>query len=104
MARLARGQQSGGVLYRLDDLHIAGAAADVAAQRLADFPFSRMGVATQQPGGSHNEARCAIPALGAELLMEATLHGGEGAALAERLDGIDPLARNRCCQSEARER
>src|SRR5262245_41233834 len=77
--RLVARQQVGGELHRLDDLHIAGAAADVAAERLADLRFGRARVAAQEAGRSHDEARRTVAALGAQLLVEAALDGREGA-------------------------
>src|SRR5262249_38646966 len=90
-SRLAGRQQAGGVLDGVDDLHVAGAAADVAAQRLPDLVLARARIAAQQAGGGHDEARCAIAALRAQFLVEAALHCRQPAALAQRLHGIDAL-------------
>src|SRR6185436_13785841 len=59
----------GGILHRLDDLHIAGAAADVAAERFHDLVVARMRIGAQQPGGRHDEARGAVAALRPELFV-----------------------------------
>src|SRR5262245_26064251 len=84
--------QRGGVLDRLDDVHIAGATADVSAQCFADVRIGMMPVAPQQPGRLHDEARRAIAALRAELLVEAALHRGKTAVAGERFDGVDAAA------------
>src|SRR5512134_320199 len=70
---LTRVQQRRRVLNGLDDLHVAGAAADVAAERLANLGLGRPGVSAQEPRGGHDEAGRAVAALGAELLVEAAL-------------------------------
>src|ERR1700687_1965818 len=64
---------SGGRLHRLDDLHVAGAAAEVARQRLADLGFGRARAASQQPLGGHDHSRRTEAALGAELFVEGLL-------------------------------
>ena len=67
---LALAQQARGDFDRLDDLHIARAAADVVAQRMADFFLRGIGVCIQQGlGGDHHAGNA-----------EAALHG---ACLAE---------------------
>src|SRR5207244_930872 len=86
----------GRVLHRLDDLHVAGAAADVAAERLADFVLARAGIAAQQPGRRHDEAGRAIAALRAELLVEPALDCGEPPVPAEPFDGFDAPAGDAC--------
>src|SRR5512145_2573772 len=102
MARLAGLEQLRGKLHRLDDLHVAGAAADVAPQGPADFVLRRARVAAEQAGRGHDEAGRAVAALGAELLVKAALDRGERAARSERLDGIDALAGDGRCEREAR--
>src|SRR5262245_21088775 len=62
-ARLAGGQQRGGMLHGLDDLHVACAAADVAAKRLADFPLAGPRIAPQQSGRRGDETGRAVAAL-----------------------------------------
>src|SRR4051812_15868537 len=84
----------GGVSHRLDNLHIAGAAANVAAERGADIGFTRTRIAAQESRRRHDEARRAIAALRAELFMEPSLHGRKPPILAERFDGIDARARD----------
>src|SRR5262249_34058648 len=67
--RLPARKQPSGVLNGLDDLHIARATADVAAERGADLGLGRVGIAAQEADGGHHEARCAIAALGAQLIV-----------------------------------
>src|SRR6185312_746809 len=73
----------------LDDLHVAGAAADIAAERLQDLLIARIGVSPQQSGRGHDESRRAVAALRAELLMEAAGNGGDNPCRAARFDGPD---------------
>src|SRR5262245_15084238 len=95
--------QRGGVLDRLDDLHVAGAAADVAAERFADVRLGGMWIAPQQTGRRHDEAWRAIAALRAELLVEAALHRGQAAVAGERFDCINAAALHGGCEREAGE-
>src|SRR4051794_40840623 len=46
-------QFSGGLLDRLDDVHVAGAATQVAADALADLGFVRVRVVCEEPGSLH---------------------------------------------------
>ena len=66
--------ERGGEFHRLDDFHVAGAAADIAAERGEDFFLARVGILPQQSGRGHDEAGRAIAALRAELFVEAALH------------------------------
>src|SRR6185503_10629519 len=63
-SRLCRGlraaQLVGGELHSLDDLHIAGAAADVAAERGLDLVDARRRVFPEQALGRHDVAGRAI--------------------------------------------
>ena len=93
--------QRDGVFHRLDDFHVAGATADIAAERFQDFRFARVGIFSQQAGRGHDEAGRAIAALRAEFLVEAALHGGELPVVPERLDGVDALAGDGRRQCEA---
>src|SRR5271167_2710359 len=87
--RHSRGAKFRRMLNRFDDFDVAGTAANVAAERVPDLILVRTGIAPQQAGGRHDEARRAIAALGAEFFVEAALHGGQAAVGAERLDGVD---------------
>src|SRR4051812_10941148 len=53
----------GGRLHGLHDVHVAGAAADVALDRLADLVLARLRVRAQQRGGAHQHPRRAVAAL-----------------------------------------
>ena len=55
----------------------------------------------QQAGRRHDEARRAVAALRAELLVEAALHGGKLPVVPERLDGVDAPALHGRRQREA---
>src|SRR5262249_27759431 len=81
----------GSVFHRLDDFHVAGAAANVAAERRADVVLARMRIAPQQASRRHDESRRAVAALRAELLVEPTLHRRKTAVLPERFDCVDAL-------------
>src|SRR6516164_9257808 len=89
--RNSAGVELGGVFHRLDDFDVAGAAADVAAERGANVVLARMRIAPQQARRRHDESGRAVAALGAELFMEPALHRRKAAVLAERFDGVDPL-------------
>src|SRR5262245_66651490 len=69
--RLGRGSHlGGGLLDRLDDVHVAGAAAQVAADAPPDLVLARVRVLTEQPGGLHDHPRGAEAALQAVLVPE----------------------------------
>src|SRR5215472_1554783 len=101
--RNSAGVELGGVFHRLDDFHIAGAAADVAAECRADVVLARMRIAPQQARRRHDESRCAIAALGAELLVEPALHRRKPTVLAERFDRVDALTVHAGREREARQ-
>src|SRR5580765_884405 len=83
LARLAE-------LDRLDDVVIAGAAADVAVERLANLVFVRLRVLLQQVDRRHHHAGRAEPALQSVALAERRLHRVQLAVLAaEALDRRD---------------
>src|SRR3954447_26166010 len=54
---------SGRLLDRFDDVHVARAAAEVAADPLADLAIGRLRVLRQEPGGLHDHSGCAEAAL-----------------------------------------
>src|SRR5690349_10277482 len=80
------------MLHRLDDFYVAGATANIAAERLAYLRVARIGIAAQEPGRRHDIAGRAIAALRAEFLVKSTLHGRQMAILGERLDRVDAAA------------
>src|SRR5690606_11013393 len=82
----------GRVLDRLDDVHVAGAPAEVAGDRLPDLRFRRVRVTLQQGNRRHHHARRAEAALEPVLLPEALLHRVEFAVLLKPLDGTDLAA------------
>src|SRR5580692_627204 len=75
--RDSRRMKRGSVLHRLDDFDVTGAAANVAAERVADFVVGRPWIAPQQSRRRHDESRRAIAALRAELFVESALHRGK---------------------------
>src|SRR5215468_7661985 len=81
-----------GVLDRLDDVDVAGAAAEVPGDRLADLGLARVGVPGEERAAGHHHARRAVAALQAVLLPEALLDRVERRALLETLDCLDLAA------------
>src|SRR5215471_1921463 len=73
LSRLAR--LGGRVLDRLDDVDVAGAAAEVSGDRPADLVLVGVLVALDERARSHHHARGAEAALEAVLLHEALLDG-----------------------------
>src|SRR4029453_7024490 len=78
---LGRAQLARRLLDRLDDVHVARATAEVAADPLADLFLVGVRVLLQKPGGLHDHARRAEPALESVLVPERLLEGVEGGAL-----------------------
>src|SRR5579875_588071 len=83
-ARLIAVDRAGG---RLDDVFVAGAAADIAAQSLADLGVGRLGDAAEEVDGAHDHPRGTIPALQTMLLPKRFLHR------MKRLRRADPFDR-----------
>ena len=96
-------QQLGGVPDRVDDEHVARAAADVALQREPDLLVGgRRVVLEQRLRGQHHPGR-AEPALQAVLLPERLLHRVQRRRVAaERLDRLDPRVRRLHREQQAR--
>src|SRR5690242_6209750 len=84
--RLGRG------LDGLDDVHVAGAAAEVALEAPPDLLVVRVRVLREQVGRGHDEARRAVAALQAVLVPECLLDRVELAVLGHALDGGEVLA------------
>src|SRR5918992_2329546 len=82
----------GGVLHRLDDPQIAGAAAEVARQRLAQVLLPRIRILTQHRLHRHQEPRGAEPALERVRLVERALERVQLALRREALHGPDRAA------------
>src|SRR5712671_1013154 len=76
----------------LDDVRVPGAAAEVAADRLADVRFAGLLVPRQQRAPGHHHPRRAVAALQAVLLPERFLDGVELAVLLQALHGADVRA------------
>src|SRR6059036_3419349 len=74
---------------RGDDVLVAGAAAEIALERVPDLGVARMRVLTQQVGGGHDHSRGAEPALQSVFVPERLLQGVQPAVRAEPLDGRD---------------
>src|SRR5260370_1844352 len=68
-------------LHRVDDVLIAGAAANVAFDAMTDLVFRWIGIALDDLFGSHDHAGSAEAALGSVLAPEGVLHGIEAAVL-----------------------
>src|SRR5262245_30845166 len=79
-------QLYGRVLNGFDDVHVAGASAQVSGNGLADLGLARARVARQKRHAGHHHARGAVAALQAVLLPEALLDGMQLAALLQPLD------------------
>src|SRR3989441_4316931 len=74
------------VLDRLDDVHVASAAAEVAGDRLPYLELARVRVRRDERGRRHHHSRRAEAALETVLLVEAFLHRVQLAILLETLD------------------
>src|SRR2546430_1021103 len=80
-------------LHRLDDLLVSGAAAQVAADRIADLRFARVRIRAQQGVRCDEHSRRAVAALQAVRLAEAVLqHAHRAVGPRETLDGGDAVA------------
>src|SRR3954467_9262260 len=78
----------GSGLHGRDDVLVAGAAAEVPLQPLADLLLGRVRVLLQEADRRHDHPRCAEAALQAVLLVEGALDGVQLAVLHERLDRL----------------
>ena len=88
---------------RLVHLRISGAAAEIAAERFANFVFGGLGIVGQQPAHGHHESRSAESALRAAEIAISLLQCRQPAVVGDAFDGGDllPLATGR--QHGARE-
>src|SRR5690242_20381459 len=80
------------VLDGVDDVLVASAAAEVAADARPDLVFTRIGVLAEQVHARHNHARRAAAALEPVLLPEAFLKRVQAALGCETFDGCDVRA------------
>src|SRR6187397_701162 len=83
---------SGGLLDRLDDVHVAGAATKVAADPLPDLGFVRVGVLGEEPSGLHDHPRRTEATLEAVLIPERLLERVEGRLAGHPLDRLELAA------------
>src|SRR5919106_1128622 len=74
---------------RLDDVHIARAAADVPLDRTADLVLRRLRIVVEQVLRAHQHPGRAVAALERVVIREGLLERMELAARRERLDGLD---------------
>src|SRR5438309_8095903 len=75
---------------RLDDVHVPGAAAEVALQALPDVVLGRGRVLLEKVGGRHDEAGGAVAALQAVLIPESLLDRMQRAVRTRQpFDGLD---------------
>ena len=81
-----------GQFDRVENLLVAGAAADVAAEALLDLLAVRERIGAQGCGGGHHHARDAVAALAGARLVERLLQHGELARFAQPLDSLDRRA------------
>src|SRR5438093_815588 len=81
-----------GVLYGVDDVLVAGAAAEVARETLADLALRWRRVVLQQRHGRHDHPRRAEPALQPVLFPEAFLQRMQATVGREALDRGDRRA------------
>src|SRR5215472_9636481 len=87
-----RRERLGGRAGRRHDVLVAGAAAQVAGDRLADLRLRRMGTFAQETGEGHQEARRAEPALQAMIFPECFLERAQGVTLGQPFHGLDHAA------------
>src|SRR3954451_20728905 len=78
-----------GVLDRLDDVLVAGAAAEVALDAAPDLLLARRGIVLEEIDASHDHARRAEAALEPVLLPEAALDRVQLAILRQPLDRLE---------------
>src|SRR5229473_521179 len=76
-------------LHRLDDVHVARAAAEVALEALANLVIGRVRVLLEQVGRGHDHSRGAVAALEPVLVPECLLQWMELAVLGHALDRGD---------------
>src|SRR6266705_1091840 len=81
-----------GVLHRLHDVEIPGAAAEIPRDRLADLLLARVLVALEERAAGHQHSGRAEAALQRVLLGERFLHRVELATLLQALDRGDAAA------------
>src|SRR6266566_4637278 len=83
--RCGRTHLDGRQLDRLDDIHIAGAAAQIAGNAFANLPVGWIGVGSQEPGRLDDHARGAEATLQPVLIPERLLQGVQLCTVGESL-------------------
>ena len=86
MTAIAASSDGGRVSNGLDDVDVAGAAAEVALERVPDLVLARIGVLAEQADGGHHHPGRAVAALEPVLLVERLLHRVQLPVLGEPLD------------------
>src|SRR5437868_3286752 len=81
--------QARGGLDRLEDLHIAGAAAEVSLEGVGDLLARRAGVLVQEGARRHDEAGRAVSALDRAALGEGALQRVQFLAVGQPFNGSD---------------
>src|SRR5262245_21906665 len=79
-------------LHGTNDLVVAGAAAKIAGEPIANLGFGRIGIAREQFARRNQDAWSADAALQAVELKEMALQRMQFIALGHALDGVDPGA------------
>src|SRR3954449_10885042 len=93
LRRCAADVALGGVAHRAHDVVVAGAAAEVALEPVADLLLARVRVALQEVGGRHDHARRAVAALERVVFPERLLERVQGSVGARHaLDRLDLAA------------
>ena len=78
--------------HRLDDVLVAGAAAQIGREHVEQILVADVGLALEHADRQHQEARRAEAALQAVVIHEGLLHRMQLVAVGEALDGADLLA------------
>src|SRR5438045_2819510 len=76
-------------LHGLEDVPVAGAAADVALKRLPDLLLRGARVGSEQGSRAHQHSRCAVAALEGVMVAEGLLQRRQLPVLAQALDRLD---------------
>ena len=87
--RLGAGDDVAGQFDCIENLLVAGAAADVTAEAFADLVAAGVRIGAQRRGGGHDHAGYAIAALAGAGLDEGALEDGRQRTLGQAFDGLD---------------
>ena len=80
--------------HRFENLHIAGAATEIAGQAVANLRFTRMGILFQQIHRGQDHPRRADPTLRAAAFNKGLLHGVQLIVRGDPFDGLNRRAGN----------